>query len=163
MSGLTLQNESVGLATELFERAFGGETVSDALSSVLTKEPDCEHLPAKFRDLIRACLEKDPKRRLQDVGDAWRLMVDAQPAPQSRSSLPWAIATAVLVVALAIAMLRMPHSTQQVVNQPAINFDLDLGGMLPSSKLGAGVVLSPDGGRVARWQVAGVHRRRVGE
>jgi serine/threonine protein kinase len=49
-------------------QAFGGDTASDALSSVLTKEPDWDCLPAKFRRLIRACLEKDPKRRLQNTG-----------------------------------------------------------------------------------------------
>ena len=128
-------------------QAFGGDTLSDALSSVLTKEPDWECLPTKFRRLIQACLEKDPKRRLQDIGDAWRLMADAEPTPAPRSRLPWVIATVVLGVALA-AVLRMPHATEQVANQPAMNLDLDLGGTLPSSNLGATAILSPDGSRV---------------
>ena len=111
-------------------QAFGGDTVSDVLSSVLTKEPDWERLPPKLRRLVQACLEKDQKRRLQDIGDAWRLMADAEPTPASRSRLPWVIATVVLGVALAVAVLRMPHATEQATNQPAINLDLDLGSAL---------------------------------
>jgi serine/threonine-protein kinase len=132
----------------LGQQAFGGDTVSDALSAVLTKEPDWECLPPKFRRLIRACLEKDPKRRLQDIGDAWRLMADVEPAPASRSRLPWVIATVVLGGALAVAVLRMPHATEQASNHPAINLDLDLGNALSLSSVGTGAILSPDGSRI---------------
>ena len=133
-------------------QAFGGDTLSDALSSVLTKEPDWECLPTKFRRLIQACLEKDPKRRLQDIGDAWRLMADAEPTPTPRSRLPWVIATVVFGVALAVAVLRMLHATEQAANQPAMNLDLDLGGpylrpiSVPlrfSRRTGAGLYSSP--------------------
>jgi serine/threonine-protein kinase len=129
-------------------QAFGGETVSDAISSVLTKEPDCDSLPTKFRGLIRACLEKDPERRLQDIGDAWRLMADTEPAPARRSRLPWAIAAASLGIALTVAVVRMPYATEPAANQPAMNLDLDLEGTLHSSTLGATAVLSLDGSRV---------------
>src|SRR5262245_48358830 len=52
-------------------RLFEGETISDTLAGVLTKEPDWDRAPAKVRRLLRRCLEKDPKRRLHDIGDAW--------------------------------------------------------------------------------------------
>lgn len=53
---------------------FAEETVTDTLSAVLTKEPDWLRLPSttplRFRQLLRRCLQKDVKKRLQSVGDA---------------------------------------------------------------------------------------------
>src|SRR5262245_38749897 len=53
---------------------FAGETVPDTIAKILEREPDWSLLPArtpaKVRDLLRRCLEKDAKRRLRDVGDA---------------------------------------------------------------------------------------------
>jgi len=53
---------------------FGGETISDTLANVLQTEPDWQSLPestpANIRSLVRRCLEKDPRRRLRDIGDA---------------------------------------------------------------------------------------------
>jgi serine/threonine protein kinase len=37
---------------------------------VLTKEPDLEHMPPQVRKLLWRCLEKDPKKRLRDIGEA---------------------------------------------------------------------------------------------
>jgi len=53
---------------------FAGETVSDTIAAVLTREPDYAALPAAVpthvRSLLARCLERDPKRRLRDIGDA---------------------------------------------------------------------------------------------
>jgi serine/threonine-protein kinase len=55
-------------------RAFDGETVSDTLASVLARDADWSALPPtttpKVRELLQRCLEKDPKRRMRDIGDA---------------------------------------------------------------------------------------------
>src|SRR5437867_4545630 len=55
-------------------RAFTGETVTDVLAAIVTSEPDWDALPAetpaRIRDLLGRCLQKDPNRRLRDVGDA---------------------------------------------------------------------------------------------
>ncbi|HXM42587.1 MAG TPA: serine/threonine-protein kinase [Bryobacteraceae bacterium] len=59
------------------ERPFAGETVSDTLIEVATKVPRWEPIPAQARRLLRRCLEKDPKRRLRDIGDAWFWLEDA--------------------------------------------------------------------------------------
>jgi Tol biopolymer transport system component len=52
---------------------FQGETVSDVLASVLARDPDLAALPAtlspRFTDLVARCLEKQPKRRWQAMGD----------------------------------------------------------------------------------------------
>jgi serine/threonine-protein kinase len=55
-------------------QAFTGDTLSDMIVSILEREPDWQALPAstpaKIRDLLRRCLQKDPQRRLRDLGDA---------------------------------------------------------------------------------------------
>ena len=66
------------------KQLFDGETVSDTLAQVLTKEPDWEQVPAKVRRLLEACLQKDPKQRLQAIGD-WRLLLTDVPAASNRS------------------------------------------------------------------------------
>jgi len=52
---------------------FEGETASDTLANVLQTEPDWHALPQgvpmNIQVLLRRCLEKDPRRRLQDIGD----------------------------------------------------------------------------------------------
>jgi len=55
-------------------RLFDGETVPDILVSVLSREPDWAALPAGSPvSLLRRCLEKDPKKRLRDIGDVFPL------------------------------------------------------------------------------------------
>src|SRR6516165_747426 len=73
-------------------RLIEGETISDTLASVLTKEPDWTELPIKVQRLLKSCLEKDPKRRLRDIGDAWRLLDDAPGRASRAAALPWAVA-----------------------------------------------------------------------
>ena len=86
------------------KQLFEGETVSDTLAQVLTKEPDWEQVPAQARKLVRRCLEKDPKLRLRDIGDAKLLLEESPPemAPAKRSGRWWKIAT---VGALAIGAI----------------------------------------------------------
>ena len=62
------------------KRLFHGDTISDALASVLKEQPDLGRAPLKVRRLLESCLEKDPKRRLRDIADARRL-IDDLPAP----------------------------------------------------------------------------------
>jgi Tol biopolymer transport system component len=58
---------------------FPGETVTDILASVIRAEPDWTRLPAAtppaLRDLVRRCLRKDVRERLQAIGDA-RITLD---------------------------------------------------------------------------------------
>jgi Tol biopolymer transport system component len=84
-------------------RLFEGETISDTLAGVLTKEPDWRGVPGKVQRLLRTCLEKNPKQRLRDIGDAWRLLDDA-PAVSVTGSYSWKLAAGVLA-ATAIAIL----------------------------------------------------------
>jgi Tol biopolymer transport system component/predicted Ser/Thr protein kinase len=140
------------------KRLFEGETVSDTLAQVLTKEPDWEQVPTKVRRLLRKCLEKDPKKRLRDIGDAWELLEDAPiaaaplaPNGASRSRLGrtgW-VAAAVLVVALGVA-LWAPWRAQKPADRPLTQLDVDLGAdvSLPVSGAASSVAISPDGTRL---------------
>src|SRR6516165_10721666 len=61
-------------------QAFHGEEVSDVLASVLKSEPDLSLLPPKLnprvRELLRRCLEKNPKERWHAIGDT-RVEIDS--------------------------------------------------------------------------------------
>ncbi|MCL4838254.1 MAG: serine/threonine-protein kinase [Thermoanaerobaculia bacterium] len=61
------------------QRLFAGETVSDTLAAVLRADPDWSALPpglpAPLGELLRRCLERDPRRRLHDVADA-RIVIE---------------------------------------------------------------------------------------
>jgi eukaryotic-like serine/threonine-protein kinase len=54
-------------------RAFDGETTTEVLARVLERDPDLNRLPptvsANVVRLLRRCLERDPRRRLRDIGD----------------------------------------------------------------------------------------------
>src|SRR5215467_8030555 len=58
------------------EQLFKGEVVSDTLAAVIKDEPDLTRVPVQARRLLKSCLEKDPKSRLRDIGDACRLIED---------------------------------------------------------------------------------------
>jgi serine/threonine-protein kinase len=54
-------------------RAFRGQTVSETLAEVMKSEPSWTALPpetpATLRNVVRRCLEKDPRKRVRDIGD----------------------------------------------------------------------------------------------
>ncbi len=93
------------------KRLFDGQTISDTLAAVLKTEPDLTQVPAKVRRLLEACLQKDPRQRLQAIGD-WRLLLtDAQPqvtAP-SRSRLGYVASGVAGLLLVALAALAFVH------------------------------------------------------
>lgn len=124
--------------------------------------------PRGVRDLIARCLEKDPKKRLRDIGEA-RLILDdpavldpdvapsspatavaAPPAPfRHRALAAVASVLAVLVVALGIA-LWAPWRSERPADQLLMRLDVDLGaGVSFGSMAGAATIISPDGTRIA--------------
>ena len=60
--------------------AFGGETLTDILASVVHRDPDWQLLPqdtpASVRTLLRRCLAKDPGERLPHIGAARMELAD---------------------------------------------------------------------------------------
>jgi Tol biopolymer transport system component/predicted Ser/Thr protein kinase len=133
------------------QRLFAGETVSDTLAQVLTKEPGWAQVPAKVRRLLKKCLEKDPKKRLRDIGDAWELLEEETGTASSRSRLGGAgwIAAAVLVVALGVALWALWRA-QKPADRPLTRLDVDLGAdvSLPAPGAASSVAISPDGTRL---------------
>ena len=110
-------------------RAFSGETTSDTIAAILEREPEWHTLPTTTPPhivrLLKRCLEKDPKQRLRDIGDA-RIELDATGvAPSVAPSAPtsWSrVAIPVLAVAVAGALaaaawlrLRPPSDRPHVV------------------------------------------------
>jgi serine/threonine protein kinase/Tol biopolymer transport system component len=104
--------------------AFAGETSPDTIAAVLQQDPDWTLLPAQTPAtvvrLIRRCLEKDPKRRLRDIGDARLEIEDAlnhpdghpsQLSPRRGHTGWWAAATvALFIVGAAAAMWALDRS-----------------------------------------------------
>ncbi len=88
-------------------RLFEGETTAEILAAVLTKEPEWERLPAPAQKLVRSCLEKDPHRRLRDIGDFWRQIEQAPRIEEvRRGELHWAFTALVLVISSMLRFVR---------------------------------------------------------
>jgi len=65
--------------------AFADETISDTIAHVLDRDVDWAALPAdtpaRVRDLLRRCLQKDVQKRLRDIGDGGLELEDALTPP----------------------------------------------------------------------------------
>ena len=73
------------------QRAFPGATTPDVLEAVVKNDPDWSKLPAgKIEKLLRRCLEKDRKQRLQSIGEARIVLEHPEPdvttAPPTRTT-----------------------------------------------------------------------------
>ncbi len=88
-------------------RPFAGDTLSDTIAGILTRDPEWVALPAgvpaHIQVLLKRCLEKDAKRRLRDIGDARLELaeVKAAPAGDSPRVQPAAVGRRTAIVALA--------------------------------------------------------------
>jgi serine/threonine protein kinase len=147
--------------------AFPGADVSEVLAGVIKSDVAWNLLPAntppKLRALLRRCLDKDPKHRLRDIGDARIDIEEVLATPYERSSVPpaiprgrrerlaWAVAAIGIVAAVATGVVAYwrptPAADTRVfrssllppagVNYPAV--------LVPSARF----ALSPDGRRLA--------------
>jgi serine/threonine protein kinase len=149
--------------------AFGGETTSDILACVIRAEPDWSLLhaavPPRIRELVRRCLQKDPRQRLQAIGEA-RIALNAtiagasdepdtlartttQPLPPLYRALPWAVASLATTLAIAIGALywraKQPEAHQVV--QASMLLPEPLAGVF-SPNPGSPFALSQDGSRI---------------
>jgi serine/threonine-protein kinase len=130
-------------------RAFDGDTVSDTLSNVLTRQPDLARVPASVRPLLRSCLEQDARRRLRDIGDYWRLLEEPALVRRQRNYLPWAIA-AIATAAAVLAFWNWSRTPlpQEAPLEPSVSIALDLGPELSMATNFPMITLSPDGERI---------------
>ena len=100
---------------------FEGETISDTIAAVLTREPSLDDVPPTLRRLTRLCLAKDPRERLRHIGDAMALVDDAPPPNTVRTTRTWTYAAALIVVAVVAAaagwLLRRPALPDEAVTR----------------------------------------------
>lgn len=132
------------------KRLFDGETISHTLAAVLTKEPDLQQVPVKVRRLLQACLEKDPRRRLRDIGDMGLLLIEGESTPTpsgSRLGLTGRIAFgAAVVFALLAATLAFIHIREKTPMQEVVRFQIPAP---EESALSPALTVSPDGRKLA--------------
>jgi hypothetical protein len=81
------------------KRAFQGDGVSELIAAVIMAPVDFESLPkslpGRVRLLVRRCMEKDPRRRLRDIGEARILLEETlagAPDPAAPAAVPAAAA-----------------------------------------------------------------------
>ncbi len=113
--------------------------------AVLTTEPDLDQVPAKVRRLLKKCLEKDPKKRLRDIGDAWELLEEqSQVTAPVRSRLGWIAAA---LAAVSIGLGAVAWRATRPVEHPLMRLSVDLG---PDAVAGqfTTTAISPDGTRL---------------
>jgi Tol biopolymer transport system component len=126
-------------------RLFQGRTATDTIAAVVRDAPDLDTAPVKVRRLIGRCLEKDPKQRLRDIGDAWELL--EEPVIRRSSFLPGMIAAAsVLVAATVLAM--DPRDREGTVAPGIVRTDLVAPAGTSASDI-APPAISPDGRSIA--------------
>ncbi len=141
-------------------RLFEGETISDTLAAVLRSEPEFAALPAdtppRVRRLLRRCLERDPKRRLRDIGEARIALeetlrgVPDESAPAAAAApargLPWLPVGAALAIGAILAFVAARATVPPRAEAPLRKFSLeaDTSGAPYQSP-----VISPDGRFVA--------------
>ncbi len=135
-------------------RAFDGDDVSMILAAVIQSEPRWDGVPANVRRLLESCLQKDPRKRLRDIGDVWKLLDDAPTSIASRSRngrAGWMAAAALAVVA-AVALWAPWRSAPRNAAQPLVRLDVDLGqdvSLLPLAvPTFSSLIISPDGTRL---------------
>src|SRR5262245_13890290 len=143
-------------------RAFEGEDVSDTLAAVMRDKPDFGAVPAELRRVLEKCLEKDPKKRLRDIGDVWELLdepasVLTTPAPQTlsrrgtlASKAPWMTAS-VFAITAALA-LWAPWRREPAPGAGAIRFSVappEGATMTLNAPAAPQMAISPDGRYIA--------------
>jgi len=138
-------------------RPFAGDDVTDVLAAVVRAEPDWTGLPAtmpaRIRELLRQCLEKDPKQRIRDMGDV-RLMLDERDepppvhAPAGKAPFPRRVllpaAIALFVFAAAALVLSYLTRSQPEVSSVHLSIALPLGEQVTTEP-----AISPDGKTIA--------------
>jgi len=150
---------------------YTGETPAETLASVMMKDPSLGALPAStppaIRNLIQRCLNKDPRQRLRDMGEARIILADAlsgaAPAepvaaqrrgPLSDIRVAWSVAAVLLVAALALGAFAYFRRAQEDTRTTRFFVSLpDKSGLAEEGTVIPGqtgpLSVSPDGRRIA--------------
>ena len=130
-------------------RAFQGEDVTDVLAGIIKDEPDWALLPSSCRRLLQACLRKDMKTRLRDIGDVWELLDGTAPNPPTVTLVrkrTWLMlsGTATVALLLVAAFATTVFRTTRPADDP-IRFQI----APPAQGTVLSLAVSPDGRRIA--------------
>ena len=112
-------------------RAFDAGTMTDTLVKVLHHEPDWGGLPAdttaSIRALISRCLQKEPRQRLRDIGDARIAIEEAVAAPAQDGDRAAgvvgkrrAIAAHLALAALVLAIVGVTYGATSWLSRPSV-------------------------------------------
>ncbi|HET9387761.1 MAG TPA: protein kinase [Gemmatimonadales bacterium] len=133
---------------------FEGPTVSDTLAAVLRADIDWDrlpsHLPPDVQRLLRRCLQRDPKKRLQHIGDARVEIEDLQAgpireSPETPTGRRWGLAlAAALLTALVVAPAVWTLKPLPAASVPATSFVIRTPSEAPVGR-NSPLALSPDG------------------
>ena len=133
------------------KRLFDGETVTHTLADVVRAPIDFAVLPeGPVRELVRRCLDRNLKNRLQHIGEARIAIENAGSAPVAVpvrvSRWPWAVA-GVLAIVLGWRVFYPPA----VPLRPLIRLNAEIAADTPLTRTGGGnmLAISPDGARLA--------------
>ena len=137
-------------------QAFGGDTITDVLATIVTTPPDLDQLPKTtppaIRLLLSLTLNKNSTQRLQHIGDA-RLFMDgslvasaqagAAPAESNRGRTLWLAGAAAVVAIAVVAVSAVLLGRRAPDPVTPMRFDLSL------AQLVGNPVVSPDGRSIA--------------
>jgi serine/threonine protein kinase len=131
-------------------QAFHGDDLTEILASVVMKDLDLGVVPPSVRRLLRKCLQKDPKKRLRDIGDVWDYMDEEEVAPQTPQpsrSIGGKLAYIVAAVALIAAVVAIWAPWRKLPPEPQLaRFDI---APPETSTFDNALQLSPDGRQLA--------------
>jgi Tol biopolymer transport system component len=131
-------------------RPFDGDDVTETLASVVKEQPDLTAVPPIVRRALARCLEKDPRKRLRDIGDVWHLVEEPAPtagvAPSGARWRWWALAGAAVVAVAAAGTFAFLWRRALVPSPHAIELDLlPPDGTQFEAALSGRPIVSPDG------------------
>src|SRR5262249_50157860 len=128
------------------KQLFRGEDLTETLASIIKDQPDLRAVPERVRKLLEACLQKDPKKRLQSIGDV-QYLLDNEPRTAVRppTQLTMVFAAIAVVLLVALATVSFFHLRERPPEQAVVRFQISP----PEKDAVASLALSPDGGRLA--------------
>jgi eukaryotic-like serine/threonine-protein kinase len=132
-------------------RLFGGEDAGEMLAKVIRDEPNLSDAPSSVRRLLSECLQKDPRKRLRDIGDVWRLMdgepvaVAVAPVLEQPSKTQWLWPGAAALLLLTTGALAFVHFREKPPVAVPVRFEV-----FPAPKTNVNAFsVSPDGRKIA--------------
>ena len=146
-------------------QAFQGETSTDIIAQIVAGQPNWDLVPQdtppSVRMLLTTALNKDPRQRLQHVGDVRPFLDPAfisttsfKPATSVPPRRRWRVGLIATAAVLALAALLVPaalYLRRAPAAKPEIRFEMAAPGLLSGF---GNLSISPDGQRIAYVAVA---------